>query len=910
MPVNSANKAPVFSPEIPPDREHASMIREEALDWLERQFPGIHSYSPADVLRMSGESARRWLIGRLRAQGIGTEDPINLPDTADALTVLFLRSRGVKFREAVNAVTGGQAIQTHPGPRFGGVWNRLIEIALKRLRRRLTARLLGSAVFSLLRDAGDHPNTMVIVKRLGPSPDINSSVDPIEVDQELVYRTILERPAPSCWVLSPLREVLFLDSDQLPTRAEVTARTFTAFRVRTERGAYEFYLGTMSPVAMSPGEEMLRFVGRILDIVYIDVDEFLRAQRSVRLEASTVPELSSADDLQLWLMTRMVEAVCPGSLSEIREISSPGRPGRVLASSVVQPWEPMMWDAPRSLEMISDYSGRIGVPLVVENVEYPWTALIESVESQMRYLDSRAAEAGDSTAINGPAAVPGYSSMALPITASSGEPIGSLYVLVPRKARAALDLDVRVLMVFSRIAGEVIERQRAAIHTSNVSANFATSTVLKQEPARRALFDLLTGKAVEIGRNRQLLKDLRLPFLLLSAHDSDTDEFDAVSTERLKTWSVETLQYLEWRSFVRSHLSDADHGGGPGSFIGELPGVGVLIALDRLVTKDELDRIRNAFPTTINRTLPANAPVRFVAWVLDVPAERVVDAADNGDIQELADDVESWAHDVASVVEDVAQSTFLYEQGEWDDALKSVRRTLLTEGGRNNGYLYRLAADCCFSIGDWPTALKYAQAGVELRRAEQGSGSARSLCQAADAHLCLGDPVAAWDRYTTATEESPSHPLPRYYRGQALLLMSRLLNVFANERLRSEPQQKEDMATIDSTIEILVSAALEDLTAASDLLDDWGLIPESYQYRNFHLVPTLQGQGAGYLLMGAPGPAAGRIQSARRAFPKDDLFLREYIFAKCWEQGLHRRYGELFTGDEGDVMRARLAGAS
>ena len=75
---------------------------------------------------------------------------------------------------------------------------------------------------------------------------------------------------------------------------------------------------------------------------------------------------------------------------------------------------------------------------------------------------------------------------------------------------------------------------------------------------------------------------------------------------------------------------------------------------------------------------------------------------------------------------------------------------------------------------------------------------------------------------------------------------------------------------------------MEDLTAAADLLDRWGLIPESYQYRNFHLVPTLLGQGVGYLLARSPGPAASRLQTARRSFPKDDLFFREFLFAKCW----------------------------
>ena len=92
-----------------------------------------------------------------------------------------------------------------------------------------------------------------------------------------------------------------------------------------------------------------------------------------------------------------------------------------------------------------------------------------------------------------------------------------------------------------------------------------------------------------------------------------------------------------------------------------------------------------------------------------------------------------------------------------------------------------------------------------------------------------------------------------------------------------------------------MTGALDDLTVAADLLDRWGLIPESYQYRNFYLMPTLMGQGLGYLLTRAPGPTASRLQSARKSFPKDDIFYREYVFAKCWEQvtpGVrHHAYG-------------------
>ena len=187
-----------------------------------------------------------------------------------------------------------------------------------------------------------------------------------------------------------------------------------------------------------------------------------------------------------------------------------------------------------------------------------------------------------------------------------------------------------------------------------------------------------------------------------------------------------------------------------------------------------------------------------------------------------------------------------------------------------------------------------------------GSGLVRSLCLEGDARLCLGDPVRAWDLYTEAASRGPSHPLPRSYRGQALLLMARLLHVFEDEQRRAKGPDGVDTERIDAVLGTLVNGAMEDLTSAADLLDRWGLIPESYQYRNFHLVPTLMGQGAGYLLNRSPGPAASRLQSARRSFPNDDLFFREFLFAKCWEQGLHRHYGALLLSDEWTPLRDRL----
>ena len=466
---------------------------------------------------------------------------------------------------------------------------------------------------------------------------------------------------------------------------------------------------------------------------------------------------------------------------------------------------------------------------------------------------------------------------------------------------------MRILAVFSLILGEIIERQRTAIRFAEVSQTIATLTILRQEQFKAALLDLLGRIADELRDHEPPGRDVRLPFLLLSSHGPEPDEYDPTVSDRLKRWLVDTLQHLEWRSFVRSHWAGAGLHPSWEGFMGEVPGAGMMIALGGLVSKDELDQIRSAFPTTINQVTPSNAPVKLVAWVLDVPARRILDAAKNVDLPVLADEIEDWAFQAATVVDDVVQSTVLaHEEGDWDAALRRIRKALQKEGARNNSYLRRLAADCSFALGDWPSALKYAQEAARLSWRDRGSGLVRSLCQEGDAHLCLCDPVRAWDLYTEASHQAPTHPLPRYYRGHALLLMARLLNVFQDERRGVAELDSDEAKQIDIVRNTLVDAAMEDLTAAADLLKRWGLIPESYQYRNFHLVPTLMGQGLGYLLARSPGPAASRLQSARRSFPKDDLFLREFLFAKCWEQGLHRRYGQLFLRDGWAPLRDRV----
>lgn len=882
-----AARADVFAVDAPADVEQASLIREEAIDWLESRFSVDHQFRPRDILAFAGESERRWLLPRLRAQGLIQHETVSLAEAADALAVLNLRSRGVKFGDAIEAVSGGAGAGALGAPRYGGIWNRLAVVAQASIQRMLPARLLASAILALVQDRQDQSNALVIIEVAestgGRQPE---GSEPVQLDQESVYRALMNRPPPSCAVFTPGGELLFFDRGQVPSRSELASRAFAGVRIATERATYHLVVGSLRPPSLAVDERAVAFVGRILDLVLLDLERFAAQITDMRIEASTEPALTDEDDLRLWIMTQLVSLAYPGSLCEVIGTSTDTAPPRVLASSAARPWEPRASGTPRTLDMLADYAGRIGVPLLVQDLTGPLRDLVSSVDAELRYLRSLPVDRGEDA----------HTAVALPIVLSSGDAAGALYLIGPRWPEHRADVEARVLGLFARVVGEILERQRAAKHSGVLSANIATSSVLGEAEFRDELQALLERTARDARRRLSMSPtDLRLPFLLLSAHRPQPDELEASVARDLADWLVGTLKHLDWRSFVSGRLAETATDIAPIGFMGELPGVGMMIALDHLVTKDELDQMRSAFPTAINNLAPANSPVRLLAWVLDVPAARVVAAETDAQLEDLRDEITRWASEGASALHEVVGSSMLaHDEGDWEGALRLVRRALRHEGGRGNTYLQRIGAECSFALGDWPSALEFAERAVELSEQDPLSGWTRSLCLLGDAHLLLLQPERAWARYDEATERAPTHPLPRYYRGQAGLLVARLLHECqASEGTTDGPERD---ARIRSAINALSTAAMDDLEAASSLLENWGLIPELYQYRNFHLVPTLLAQGTAYRLRGEPGPAASRLESARRAFPKDDLFFREYLFAKCCERRLHLEYGALIAG--------------
>ena len=59
--------------------------------------------------------------------------------------------------------------------------------------------------------------------------------------------------------------------------------------------------------------------------------------------------------------------------------------------------------------------------------------------------------------------------------------------------------------------------------------------------------------------------------------------------------------------------------------------------------------------------------------------------------------------------------------------------------------------------------------------------------------------------------------------------MARLLLLYQEERGRSIRLGNVDAEQFDAVLNTLVNGAMDDLTSAVDLLDRWGLMPESYR---------------------------------------------------------------------------------
>ena len=198
------------------------------------------------MLALAGERERRWLLQRLRSHGLVRNEPLEIAEVADAVTVLDLRKRGVKFREAIDATVAGPAGNEVATARYGGVWSRLTMVALEGIRQMLPERLLAAALAALLEDPADRPNALVIVRsHERTSGPLAAGGDPTTIGHDEVYSGLARRPPSYCAVATPAGEVLRFEPGQTPSRSELTSRHFVSVRVPTDRADHEVILGCL-----------------------------------------------------------------------------------------------------------------------------------------------------------------------------------------------------------------------------------------------------------------------------------------------------------------------------------------------------------------------------------------------------------------------------------------------------------------------------------------------------------------------------------------------------------------------------------------------------------------------------------------------------------------------------------------
>ena len=267
---------PLFQPAVPGNAEHAPLIRQEALDWLETHFSEMRTFSASNVLQMAGEQSRRWLMTRIRAQGIGQSDEMPPTEAADALTVLFLRSRGIKFADAIDAVASAQAAFPSIGQSFGGIWNRLMLVSLERMQRLVPPRVLGAAIASLLGVENGPPNALVIVRPLTAAPS-SSAASAADVTPERAYQSVLERPLPVIAVISPSGELVLFGEGQSPAISEFRSRTLQ-----------------QDPARKCPVHERASTLQNLHDskgcLLSLEIDLSMVLQGRARMKVSDLPE--------------------------------------------------------------------------------------------------------------------------------------------------------------------------------------------------------------------------------------------------------------------------------------------------------------------------------------------------------------------------------------------------------------------------------------------------------------------------------------------------------------------------------------------------------------------------------------------------------------------------------------------
>ncbi len=131
--------------------------------------------------------------------------------------------------------------------------------------------------------------------------------------------------------------------------------------------------------------------------------------------------------------------------------------------------------------------------------------------------------------------------------------------------------------------------------------------------------------------------------------------------------------------------------------------------------------------------------------------------------------------------------------------------------------------------------------------------------------------------------------------------MAKLIHRFMVAYDKSGEMKDRNREKLERAVRELLRHAAQDLRVAGSALRGWGQIPESFLYRNYNHIPSMLGLITIPSLLGDSASFVTELSIARRSYPKDDLFFREWFTARCWLEGQHLHYGSWVQDNDEEV---------
>jgi tetratricopeptide (TPR) repeat protein len=861
------------------DEQRSDKVRKKVSGRLDR----LKRYVLADVARQRGD---RYPI----------EDGVNL---AVAARLKLTPARAAAEVTAYMARQQGDA-----GTR---ILEALVELGIDSFERQVISRLFGTIVSRLMGPMGLSPGSAVFLHRFEDPASLDGLATPPKGRACAEWLTQHWGTTDRAGVVTDTKEI---SPRQFALRELPSTQNYSCRFFPPESPAYVLISASTAPLprdimddAPDTAEDE-RVLERLLNAITIGFTNLKsRLRESVPQELDRLDsnlEYLSSSSVRLWILAHFACDMTRWSAPRphcvvLRPQTDPDTGSTALveiASTKTLPWSKPERGRYHMHErhLLSPYAALTNMSLVVPRTEPPRHRYVSRLHDEEEWV-------GDNI----------LTCISVPAPADTGGVSRALYLYMPARDGEDLRTTVKSLQVLACVLGGVIQRDRETAFSIAASHHAMVAKYLTRDEFEREVRQKVKQVA---ALPRQGGKERRLALVLVQpagVSRSETIGRDA------SNWLSEQFEFMVPQLFLAgwakrpSHVDIASVPFGEIAAASNSTGQTAGILIPTLLTKEELDWLRSALPTRLNNVEDAltegGDPVaRLNVWVVD---EKWIDqpqSASPVNVQNTVNRLLARAANAAKTLPYVVGSHQAeYVERNWHRALAIANEGLDIDP--SNPYLRRRAAEFSICQGAFLQAQQHAEIAIE-----HDKQSVIGHCLLADAFLGQGLAQRAMNAYEDASKVDPVHPLPHYFRGNALLAIARLLRQSIHDLGRPTPSHsypdEGDRSTVPTGVgptltaesildrirvtEVLTGQLAEGAAnafrRARPGLDSFGT-PGVYELRNFQAAPAAFGLGQTETLKGTPEAAVQRLRAARERYPRDEHLYHELLWAQMWDAG-------------------------